>query len=300
MMKVVAVFLSFLFMAIGLDAGELEVVASIRYEDLRGKIRLLSPDYGYGDRSLRLWADIDDGCFESEEDVLGALDGWFGLPDQGFPTELEVECRPWLSGQSIVVFTESSHREQPPRQLAIFSGSPTGKHLTRNFFHDSVGDSRIVDQFAGFSISGGHATAFLHFEVFPERVGSWEWASTRLYLLDENPRMLHSSVLAVYRTVAEGSTSFVVLQMVRPFQRALWKLTRVGRGLEEIASAADPTRLSESSTNERPEPGLWSTEDLMLWMIDFKKDEEVETLFESWPLTEKLEALETSAGCVDS
>ena len=276
---------------IRLDADEFELIKSVRYEDLKGRLEVLLPRHEYGDRKVDLWANLRTDCFENFDDVEGAFNVWLNDGDlSGLPGALELRCKPWRDGNSIVVISEFSTRDKAPKRFLIYAASETGSTLKRVFFDDVAAGPMVVDHYSEFLFENGKAIGFVFLEQLPEAAGNSEyypeWVSIRVYLFSNPPRRVDLDALAAYRIVGEKSTSLSVLcRESRDMTRTL-ALRRVGSDVQLVAEADAPPSAGSPGEKEGSRCALLALRPLLTALDDVRQSAGVETIFESSELTE--------------
>lgn len=276
---------------IRLDADELELIKSVRYEDLRSRLEILSPNHDYDDRKVDLWGNLAADCFENLDDLEGAFNAWLNHGDHsGLPGAVELRCKPWRDGSSIVVISEFSTRENPPKRFLIYAASETGSTLRKVLFDDAAAGPMVVDHYSEFLFENGKAVGFVFLEQLPETAGNSEyypeWASVRVYLFSNSPRRVDLDALAAYRIVGEKSTSLSVLCRESRDMTQTLTLRKVGIDIELVAEADAPPPPGSPGEKEGSRYALLALRPLLTALENVRQVAGVETIFESGELTE--------------
>ncbi len=289
------VIFSIMLSSFAAQAVDLQLVSSVRYEDLRGRLKNLAPNHDYGDRRVEIWADIESDCFQGTEDVLGAFGDWLDGADlPGFPGAVEIRCKTWTDERSVVVITQFGSRQRPPHHLWVFSSSSNGAHLADVLVDESIGSSLLVGYRTDFIVDRGRVTGILAFRQFPERSDREdyypEWLSTRVYLLKQKTRRVSYDVLAAYRLRDDVSTSFALLTRGSMDGAPTWTLRIVGpRDEAPVTAKLDIGSESLSKNSNQVEPTIEAFSPVLDHIAKVTSSETAVTLFESKIVTSYLQ-----------
>lgn len=277
------------------QGGDLHLVSSVRYEDLRGRLKNLSPNHDYGDRRVEIWADVEGECFEGRESVIEAFGGWLDSADlPGFPTEVEFRCKPWTNGRSVVAITQYDSRQRPPHHLWVYSASFDGARLSEMLADADIGSALVVGFRLEFGFARGRVTAVLACREMPERsdgqVGYPEWLSTSVFVLGDALRRVDLDVLAAYRIDEGESTYFVLLTRGHLNGAATWNIQTVGSSIEQLEMVKLKTPLAEMTNTGQTERTLEALAPVLVRIAEVTSSANAVSLFESSIVTSHLRA----------
>lgn len=300
-MKQAILFTSLLFaLTPVVQAEELQLVTRVPYRQLLPIMNRVPPDQDFGNQEVEVWATIGGDCFGEQADVIDGFDDWvlkWG-PD-GFPLAVEIRCKPWRGNQSIVVVSQFTSRQRPPTHLWVFSANGDGSTLDRMLVDNgSVGRGLIDDHLLAFSMDRDRATAVLVLSEYPERSGSEggspEWASTDVYLLEDEPRRLSFDVVGAYRCGEAGSAKILLVTRDLHGGEPTWSLRSVTSSIDTVAFSRPIPKMSGSAKAERVQAGLEALRPVLTRVAEIRAAEDTAVLFESSVVKARLDDFEKS------
>jgi hypothetical protein len=279
--------LSLLALATLVQADNLQLVASVPYDELRPMMRRVPPDYDFTGIEIEIWADVESDCFDDSDDVVDGFLDWFERWDpDAFPLAVEIRCKPWKGEQSVVVVSQFTSRWQSPTYLWIFSANRDGSELDHMLVENgSVGRILIVDHRLEFTLDRGRATSVVVFSEYPERAdrnGGWpEWLSTEVHLLGDGGRRVYLDVIAAYHHGGASSEKVLVVTRDRAAGEPVWLFRSVGSSVGTIASSKPIPKMHGATRSDRLQAEVDALRPVLEEVARIRAAEDTQVVFEN-------------------